>query len=493
MSFLDFHQNKPAHSTDMPLCEAVFSENNIEKAVQLMSRIIERKFGSKFFALGFEDFKSQIHGKGKGYRLINNSGTQLRFNWTPSKDAFEISSLDFWRTDNTDFAKPSSSTVFGPDLNIVKVIDKIIHDIKRGKLGKFSIKEEGGDINESLPNSTARRAEWLRSKDLPLDKANQPTAVKKIAAKMGEMADYEIFLGKEETNSIITKLQKVEEQYNGTLYANPDTVFQDIEDLVSVVALKYQNSLIVAGGPGIGKTFHVTKKLTEILGTAGKEWVYFKGLKASPLALYANIYLNRDKLLVFDDSDSVLEDADSANMFKGLLDSSGVREASWMSPTSTVNTSTMSTAQYNQFVMDLDDTIAQNPGLIGKGKGKLPSKIFFTGQVIFISNKKASWFDDAIKSRSIFVDVYLHQQDVIRRIRTIALANAQTDGVSADDIDEIIDALTPDTERPKVDVQYITPAFMKSGKPLTIRAYDIAVALRKAKLPNWATLVSLYV
>jgi hypothetical protein len=491
MGFEKFHKEL---NKEIPLCEAVFSEKNIEKAIKLMSRLIEKKFGSKFFALGFEDFTSPLHGKGKGYRLINQSNNQLRFNWTPSKGNFAITSLDFWKSDNFDLAKPSFSVVFGEDLNIVHVVDKIIHDLKRGKLGKFSIEAEGKTISESAANSTARRAEWLRSKDLPLDKANQPLAVKKIAAKMGEMAEYEIFVGKDEENSIVQNLVKVEKQFQGQVYANPDTVFQDIEDLVSVVALKYQNSLVVAGGPGIGKTWHVTKRLNEILGPDGKgDWVYFKGLKASPLALFTNIYLNRDKLMVFDDSDSVLEDADSVNMFKGLLDSSKVREASWMSPLATVNTSTMSTHEYNQFILYLDDYITQNPDKIGKGKGKLPSKIYFTGQVIFISNKNANWFDDAIKSRSLFVDVHLHQQDVLRRIKTIALANAATDGVSADEIDEIIDALTPDTEAPKVDVQYITPAYTRDGKDLTIRAYQVALALKRAKLPNWASLASLYV
>lgn len=502
-SFLEIHN---ASKRAAPLSEATFSEKNIEKAVMLMSRIIEKKFGSKFFAIGFEDFKSTLHGKGKGYRIINQSNQQIRFNWTSSKSEFAITSVDFWKGDNLDLTKPSFSVRFGEDINIVQVIDKVIHDLKRGKTGKFTIKEEGNFIGEAInekdyrdnflneANPAEKRAEWLRQQGLDINLRNKPAAVKALAAKAGILAEYEIYMGKEEENSFETKIQKVEKQFESTLYANPETVFDDIEDLVSAVALKYQNSLIIAGAPGIGKTWHVTKKLTEVLGQDGQgDWVYFKGLKASPLALYANIYLNRDKLLVFDDSDSVLEDADSINMFKGLLDSSKVREASWMSPTATVNTSTMTTFQYNQFVLDLDDYIAQNPDKIGKGKGKLPSKIYFTGRVIFISNKKASWFDDAIKSRSLFVDVHLHQQDILRRIRTIAIANASADGVGMDDIDEILDALTPDTERDSVDVQYITPAVARNGKPLTIRAYQVALSLKKAKIPRWADLAALYV
>jgi hypothetical protein len=459
MGFLNFHQNhsnKPSHPNHSPLCEAVFSEDNIEKAVLLMKRTIERKFGSKFYALGFEDFSSTLYGKGKGYRLINNSGTQIRFNWTPSDSSFVISALDYWRTDNKDFTQPSLSVVFGKGLNIVKVIDKIIHDVKRGKIGKFSIDE------------------------------NLQEAVK---TKTGDIDYYEIMQGKEETNSIVSNLMKVEDQYNNTPYSKPETIFLDIEDEVSAVALKYKNSLLVSG---IDKGFDVTPPLNEILGTAGKECVYFKGLKSSPLDLYSKIYLNRDKLLVFDDSDSLLENADCTNMLKAILNSSGVREASWVS-TSTVNTSTMSTAQYDKFIADLDKTIAKIPGTIGKDEGKLPSKIFFTGSVIFLSNKKASFFDDAFKSVSTFVDVELHLEDTIRRIKTVALANAQTDGVTSDDIDEIIDSLTPDTEMPKIDVQHVVPAFLKAGKPLTIRAYYIALALKKSKLPDWDNIVAMYV
>jgi hypothetical protein len=460
MGFLDFHQNhsnKSNHLTTFkPLCEAVFSEDNIEKAVLLMKRTIERKFGSKFYALSFEDFSSTLHGKGKGYRLINNSGTQLRFNWVPSDSSFVISALDYWRTDNNDFTQPSLSVVFGEGLNIVKVIDKIIHDVKRGKIGKFS-------IDENLHEDTQ--------------------------SKTGDISYYEIMAGKEETNSIVSNLMKVEDQYNNTPYSKPETCFLDIEYEVDRVALKYTDSLLVSG---IDKSFDVTSTLNEILGTAGKEWVYVKGLKASPLELYSEIYLNRDKLLVFDDSDSILEDVDCTNMLKAILNSSGVREVSWVSP-STVNTSTMSTSQYNQFIADLDKTIAKDPGSIGKDEGKLPSKIFFTGRVIFLSNKKASFFDDALKSNSAFVDVNLHLEDTIRRIKTVALENAQTDGVTPDDIDEIIDSLTPDTEMPKVDVQHVVPAFLKAGKPLTIRAYYIALALRKSKLPDWDNIVAIYV
>jgi len=489
MSFKLFRETE---TQERPLIEAVFSEKNIEKAIHLMSRIIEKKFGSKFYSLGFEDFKSTLHGTGKGYRLINQSNVQLRFNWSSKdKGSFEISSMDYWKSDNYNFNIPSLSVRFGPDLNIVQVIEQIITALKRNKTGQFTI-DTKADVNESLPDSTARRSEWLRSKNLPLDKANQPQAVKKIAAKMGELAEYEIFVGKPEENSIVDKLEKAEQEYTKLPYANPDTVFNDIEDLVTVVGLGYQNSLIVAGGPGIGKTFHVTKKLNEILGPAGDEWVYFKGLKASPLALYMNIYLNRDKLLVFDDSDSVLEDPDSVNMFKGLLDDSKEREASWLSPTATVNTSTMSKAEYTQFILDLDDYIAQYPEKIGKGKGKLPSKIYFTGRVIFISNKPSTWFDEAIKSRSLFVDVHLHQQDVLRRIKSIASARAAEDGVTPEEIDMIIDALTPDKEKPPVTVQYVTPAYLRNGKNITMRAYSVAQALLKAKLPNWAELASMY-
>lgn len=495
MGFLEFHNTNTSTMCERPLAEAVFSEKNIIQAVKLMSRIIEKKFGSKFYALGFEEFKNPIHGKGKGYRLINQSNTQIRFNWVPSKSGFEITSMDFWKPDNYTFSHPSLSVVFGPDLNIVKVIDKIIHDLKRAKLGKFTVGEEAITemLDESAPGSADRREEWLRTKGLDPALRNKPVGVKKLASQAGELAEYEIFMGKAEDNSFIEKVAKVEKQFDKEVYANPDTVFQDIEDLVSVVALKFQNSLIVAGGPGIGKTWHVTKKLNEILGPDGSgDWVYFKGLKSSPLALYANIYLNRDKLLVFDDSDSVLTDPDSVNMFKGLLDTSKVREASWMSPLATVNTSTMNKHEYNQFILDLDDYIAKNPEKVGKGKGKLPSKIYFTGRVIFISNKNADWFDDAIKSRSLFVDVKLHQQDILRRIKTIAMANAAEDGVSADEVNEIIDALTPDKERDSVDVQYITPAMMRDGKPMTIRSYQIALALKRAGIPGWNNLAQMY-
>jgi len=45
--------------------------------------------------------------------------------------------------------------------------------------------------------------------------------------------------------------------------------------------------------------------------------------KSSPFGLYSTLYMNRNKLIVFDDMDSVFKDTDTVNMLKAALDSTG--------------------------------------------------------------------------------------------------------------------------------------------------------------------------
>jgi hypothetical protein len=108
---------------------------------------------------------------------------------------------------------------------------------------------------------------------------------------------------------------------------------------------------------------------------------------STPKALYATLYENRNKLVIFDDCDSVLRDPASLNILKGALDSYDRRTISWLSK-----------------------------GFIDDG---LPSSFDFEGQVIFISNLSADKIDQAVKSRSICIDLSMSVDDKIERMQSI--------------------------------------------------------------------------
>jgi len=143
-------------------------------------------------------------------------------------------------------------------------------------------------------------------------------------------------------------------------------------------------SAIVSGEGGLGKSHTIMEALAKKGLVEGDDYVVIKGF-ATPKALYGTLYDHNDKLIVFDDCDSVLKDPVSINLLKGALDSYAKRTISWLS---------------KGFIED-----------------EYPSSFEFTGQVIFISNINSDNMDQAVKSRSITIDLSMTIQDKIDRMQ----------------------------------------------------------------------------
>ena len=176
--------------------------------------------------------------------------------------------------------------------------------------------------------------------------------------------------------------------------------FQFVGDMVKMLADGDQASVIVTGPGGLGKSFTVTKALTECgfkdisvlddfaVGTILKSAKTFRVIKgySTPKGLYRLLYENKDGVLVFDDCDSVLKDPVSLNLLKGALDSYSRRIISWRAD-----------------IRDED----------------LPTSFEFKGRVVFISNLGSSQIDQAIITRSMAVDLSMTTQQKIDRMRHI--------------------------------------------------------------------------
>lgn len=163
-------------------------------------------------------------------------------------------------------------------------------------------------------------------------------------------------------------------------------------------------SLIVSGPAGLGKSFTVEAKLTE-LEQKGHHVTYIKGY-VRPLALYKLLYETRhpNSVLVFDDSDSVFYDDVSMNLLKGACDSTERRVLHWLS---------------KSLEKEEDE----------EGES-IPEKFEFQGSIIFITNydfdamiesgnKLAPHFQ-ALVSRSHYLDLAMKtKMDYIVRIRQV--------------------------------------------------------------------------
>lgn len=203
----------------------------------------------------------------------------------------------------------------------------------------------------------------------------------------------------EEATEASMQVQQVNDKLNEEFPI--DTRFDFVNDIVSMVASKKTPSVIITGEGGLGKSYSVLKSLkqaglrdmTEVIAESDvgsvictdKCFVVFKGYSTAK-ALFRTLYENRNATIVFDDTDSLLKDPDALNVLKGALDSYDKRIISWNSEIR-------------------DDSI--------------PRMFQFKGGIVFISNMSMDKIDQALRSRSMCIDLGMTMEQKIQRMHTI--------------------------------------------------------------------------
>lgn len=217
-----------------------------------------------------------------------------------------------------------------------------------------------------------------------------------------------------------------------------NTRFEMLETLVKMIVMKNIPSLVITGEGGLGKTFTVKKVLKDhnledtsalildmqkdaaeeaaLQAAAAKkaskkkkdaddegededadfemptsiydrknpgDYIFIKGTTTAK-SLYRILFENRDKIVIFDDCDSVFKNSDAVNLIKAAADSYDDRWVSWYSET--------------------------------MGTSDLPKTFRFDGQIIFISNMSYHSVDQAIRSRSMCVDLSMDTDQKIERM-----------------------------------------------------------------------------
>jgi hypothetical protein len=177
--------------------------------------------------------------------------------------------------------------------------------------------------------------------------------------------------------------------------------FDFVGKIVDMIAKRITPSVVITGEGGLGKTHTVIESLeraglrnvTDLIAdvdigsveTDETMFVVIKGY-STPKGLFKLLYEHRNATVVFDDCDSILKDPDALNLLKGALDSYDKRYITW-------NTSFS------------DDNI--------------PSMFQFTGGVIFVSNLTQDKINQAIRSRSMCVDLSMTVDQKIDRMEFI--------------------------------------------------------------------------
>lgn len=185
--------------------------------------------------------------------------------------------------------------------------------------------------------------------------------------------------------------------------------FDFVYQCAQAVARKQLPTLILTGEGGLGKSHTVMRAMSEaglmnirdIIGqaeltegeevTIGEEFndssfCLVKGYSSSK-GLFNSLYENRDRVMVFDDCDSIFGKDDALNLLKSALDSCEDRWITW----------------------NAEASFGDN----------IPRTFKFTGSIVFITNKTLSQLDQAIRTRAVCIDLSMTINQIIERMRHI--------------------------------------------------------------------------
>lgn len=457
-----------------------FSAGNMTKAVKLIKKQLERKLG-KLYEIDVEEFKNTFGNQVGIKYAIGDTAKMVRFNWQKSGKSTDIASVDIW--DNSPSNKPALH-IATADVSIVRVLPELVKAIKTMAKGDIAPTNESVEI-KGFPIDLLAEAKitidgqtFKSQKDAVIhltklglvpDQIVDKTGIKLGAVKFHANTAITVMGGVPETlvptYSDVENTAKCEELET----VSAEVMYQDLEDLVNMVIADVQPSLIVCGPPGTGKTYTVKKIIKDKGLQRGNQWKYIKG-QTSPFGLYASLFLNKEKLIVFDDTDAIWKDKVAVNLLKAALDSDDERLISWNSG----KTYSPDYPPYEIAEFGGNETEAQLAYFAAEQK--LPNEFIFDGQIIFMSNQNRNELDSAVKNRSYVIDINLSTEDVIRRIKSI------------------MPDFTNKGKRYPLDVQKdalaaIEELVSKDSRYISIRTFTQFLKTRNSGSPRWKELV----
>lgn len=196
-----------------------------------------------------------------------------------------------------------------------------------------------------------------------------------------------------------------------------------MDDMVRAVSANAVNSLVVAGGPGLGKSFGVNKTLSELFG-GNYGYIFHRGyIRATHL--FRLLWENRHKgqVIVLDDVD-IWDDIQTLNLLKAALELKETRRIGWGSE--------------KEFT-DEDGEV-------------IPRYFDYEGSIIFLTNEKIHEMIDAknkysphlsaIESRSLVMDMNISSKREYRvalNIKVYEEGMLKNQGFSDSEIAEIME------------------------------------------------------
>lgn len=285
--------------------------------------------------------------------------------------------------------------------------------------------------------------------------------------------------GRNQIEQTTDEEEKADAILSKTKIADPEIVYKHLEAYTKSVADGSTTALLITGKGGTGKSFTVEKVLKDAVPG---EWVKMKG-RATARAMYMYLYNHYDKIVVFDDCDSIFQDPNGISILKSALDTSDDRKIGWL-VADAVPTEGMNHEEIEMALVDAQRRPGQN---------LLPSEFGFEGQVIFISNLTLEHIrkkDSALLTRCQVIDVTLDAKGIISRMETIlpkiryykarCVDGVKVEMTNEQDKKEVMEFLKTDE---------VQNALMAKGEEISMRTLIKACKLKSTLPDMWKDLI----
>jgi len=133
---------------------------------------------------------------------------------------------------------------------------------------------------------------------------------------------------------MIEEFNRSIEQIKSNSSPEVDKYFATLKEMIKVVARGNLTGMVIYGEAGLGKTYVLLKTLGEMGLKAGENYTYISS-HISPIELYNLMFKNKDRIVVVDDVEGLLNDQKILSILKSALWSSvgDKRVVAWNSPT----------------------------------------------------------------------------------------------------------------------------------------------------------------
>ena len=494
---------------DQGLITEAFGKKDLDILVPKVARVVAKQASDELFRYGganyYQKFQKAGLGAVVGALFLAKSGKAIRFNWEADAQreaSIAITSIDVWDKDewNLGYPKPTVS-IFTDSFNIVQLTQVAAKLLKKPASRTVPL-TEGALLEAKYKKGTIEQViQWMtqNGKDLTKIKSKDFGEFSSSTGFIAPPSVHELKIGRGIFNLsnagklgggtgdlpvIVNPAQEKHPNHPHVAQAEAkaraisvDDLFEDLNDLSTLVAKGVRPSLLVVGGAGTGKTFTVMKAVKKAGLKEKQDYLVVKG-KTSTFGLYETLFLYHDKLVIFDDCDDVFASGDSRNLLKAALDSYDKRIISWNSKI-TMNTSGMDEAQKKDYDDQLRSAMLAGAWSSGdKDAQKMPSEFEFKGGVIFISNIPKDKMEQAIISRSLTIDVTLSRGEMFERIELIMKDINPGDGsATMADKEEVLKYLKQESEAGNM------------GYP-SMRTFVAGLEVKMSGLPRWKNLMA---